>query len=699
MLQWPSPVYVYDFDNNKFLKKFDDVKSAKRYVLAHDDNDLVIVFDKLINIKKDLPNRWVYSNVDTFDLPLTKLDLWLPKTLRSKELLADLPPGMLEYLVLTAKKAYYNTSEPIMTDAQFDKIELMLKRVFPRSTALKVGAEVEDKVAQNEGGVAPEKAELPYYMGSMNKLKDSVENFKQVGPFVITDKMDGISLEYADVKGTARLFTRGDGNVGQDVTYLLPLLSLPKLLKSQAVRGELQFSKSAFKKYANQFKNSRNMMSGMVNRKSMSNELKDASFVVFEQLNPRVRQSEGLLKLQAQGFTIPWYYLTKKISTKLLNDILLERKAKSKYEIDGIVVVDDAKHPLNTSGNPDWAFAFKNNAAFTSAQVVVTGVEWNVSRLGQLKPTVLFESVDLDGSSVARATGHNAKYIQDNKIGKGAVIEVVKSGGVIPYIEEVITKARKADMPTVPWDWDKTKTNAIERSGTSKNQAVTQLAFALRQLGIENIGVGQASMLYDLGFKTLAEVINSNVEGYLELGPKRAKELFTNLNEALEDPHPVDLMVASGLFGMGIGNTKLEALLKQYPDFATLTQKQATMLDTPKGFSTSTFEEICSTLPAFHAFLKEIGVKRSDLLLEEEKPVSTKLKGKVFLFTGVRDVALEQFITQNGGEVSSGFSKRVTHVVTKDVGTSSSKAQAARSAGIPIISLEQAYKLVGMKKG
>lgn len=697
MLKWPTEVFVYDYDAAKFVRAFDDVKRAKRFIVANSETELVLTFAKLTNIKRELPFRWVYSNAEEFDLPTVKLDEWLAKTLRSKAKTDDLPMGMIEFLVLEAKRAYYNTANPIMSDAQFDRIEALLKKHYPRSTALKVGADVETDTpaAQNEGGVAPEKVDLPYYMGSMNKMKDGVEGFKYVGPYVVTDKMDGISLQYTHDGKTARLYTRGNGSIGQDVTHLLKVLKLPKLSPNQAVRGELQFSKAAFKKYAKVFKNSRNMMSGMVNRKSISSELADASFVVFEQLNPRVKQSAALAKLEAQGFTVPWYQVMNTLTTKTLNTLLLDRKAHSPYEIDGLVITDDAKHPINKSGNPEWAFAFKSNAAFTTAEVTVVEVEWNVSRLGQVKPTVVFEPVELDGVTVSRATAHNAKYIVDNKIGPGAVLEVVRSGGVIPYIESVVKKSRRAQLPKLDWEWDKTGVNIIEKSGTSKNQKVTQLAFALKQLGVENVGIGQAALLYDLGITDIAELIAAKPTSYESIGPGRAKELFVNLKNALDDAHPVDLMVASGVFGMGIGSTKLESLLKQYPKFATLTQKQATLLDVPKGFSTQTYEDLCTQLPEFHAFLKRIGVKRSDMELEEVKLKSSKLNGKTFLFTGFRDADLEEAITENGGSVASGFSKSVTHLVVKDVGSSSSKAQAARKAGIPIITQAQARKMVG----
>jgi NAD-dependent DNA ligase len=94
-----------------------------------------------------------------------------------------------------------------------------------------------------------------------------------------------------------------------------------------------------------------------------------------------------------------------------------------------------------------------------------------------------------------------------------------------------------------------------------------------------------------------------------------------------------------------------------------------------------------------------VDVDKADLEMEQVKPVSNKLAGKIFLFTGVRDASLEEVIVKNGGQVVGGFSSKVTHLVVKDLGTSSSKAQAAQKAGIPIITLDQAWKLTGTKKG
>lgn len=695
MLKWPTPVYVYDLEKQRFLREFENTRLAIRYMLANTEVELGLVFYKLDNIKKLLPKAWVFSNQTEIEFPLVKVDVWLEKTIRSKKQVEALPVGLLEYIVLEAKRAYYNTPEPIMTDSQFDRLEALLKKKNKLSRALAVGAEIDETLEEKQVSVGPEKVELPYYMGSMNKLKSNVEKFKYPGPYCVTDKMDGISLMYANDGKNSRLYTRGNGSVGQDVSHLLSLLNLPKLKSRQAVRGELIFSKSAFKKYEKQFKNARNMMAGITNRKSISNEIKTADFVVFKQVFPVKSQSSALADLKTQGFKVVWNNTLKKLSTTELENILKERKANSPYEIDGLVIEDDNKHPVDSSGNPDYAFAFKSNSAFTSVQVQVLEVEWNISRHGQIKPTVILQPVQLDGVTVSRATAHNAKYVYDNKIGPGAILEIVRSGGVIPYIENVIKPARKPQMPKGSWTWDKTGVNVIEKTGTAKNQLVTQLSFALRQLGIENIGVGQASMLYDMGFETIADVLNADMEDYESLGPKRAQELYNAIVDIYENPDPVNLMVASGVFGMGMGELKIGALLKQYPNFATLTLKKALLLETPKGFSNSTFESICNSLPDFHAWLKEVGISKNDLVLEQEEVLSNKLKGKTFLFTGFRDKNLEEKIKQNGGEVSNTFSKKISYVVVKDKSTTSSKAQAAREANISLILPRDIEKMLG----
>lgn len=302
-----------------------------------------------------------------------------------KARIAKMTRTALEACYVVAKDAYYNTGKPIVADKVFDAIEDHIRAKWPSSPVLNmIGSSI--KLVN-----LPGKVTLPFWMGSMDKVKD-VSRFGGYDSYYATEKLDGVSLLYVNDKGTAKLYTRGDGRVGQDVSHLLPVMKLPKLKAGQAVRGELIMSKTSFKKFAKEFKNARNMIAGMANAKEASPNLKATDFVAFEMLAPRMKPSDALASMKRQGFKTPWGKAVKDLGE--LHGLLDARKKASPYEIDGLVIYDNSKaHKVNTSGNPVWAFAFKDNATNTSALVRVVEVEWNLTRHGQIKPVIIVEPV------------------------------------------------------------------------------------------------------------------------------------------------------------------------------------------------------------------------------------------------------------------------------------------------------------------
>jgi DNA ligase (NAD+) len=140
---------------------------------------------------------------------------------------------------------------------------------------------------------------------------------------------------------------------------------------------------------------------------------------------------------------------------------LVEFKQDSPYEIDGIIVQADIKYTRNTSGNPDYAFAFKILSEV--AETTVINVEWNISKWGALKPRVEIEPVELAGVLITYATGFNAKFIKDNEIGPGSRILITRSGDVIPYILKILTRT-EADMPTIEYVWNETGVDIISEN-------------------------------------------------------------------------------------------------------------------------------------------------------------------------------------------------------------------------------------------
>ena len=304
------------------------------------------------------------------------------------------------------------------------------------------------------------KVNLPYPMGSMDKIKPDTNALsswtsKYSGPYVLSCKLDGVSGLYTTEGKEPKLYTRGDGKVGQNISHIIPFLRLPKA-KGITIRGEFIIPKALFDtKYKEKFANPRNMVAGIINQKTINEAIKDLHFVAYEVMKPELKPSEQMAFLSTLNVEIVLYKVEAKITNELLSKTLLEWRHNYPYEIDGIIVTNDKLYERKP-GNPEHSFAFKMVLSDQVAEAKVVDVIWAASKDGYLKPRVQIEPINLGGVRIEYATGFNGAFIKDNKIGVGATIELIRSGDVIPYIRKVIVPADKAKMPAVPHKWNDT---------------------------------------------------------------------------------------------------------------------------------------------------------------------------------------------------------------------------------------------------
>jgi NAD-dependent DNA ligase len=372
--------------------------------------------------------------------------------------LESLSQSYLAGMITVANANYYNDKGGLMTDNEYDIVKEYLVKKYPKNQALEqIGAPVEDRVRN--------KVNLPYEMWSMDKIKpdtNALSNWMKTykGPYVISCKLDGVSGLYTTEGDTPKLYTRGDGKVGQDISFLLPSLKLPKS-KGLVVRGEFIIPKKVFEEnYAQTFANPRNLVSGIVNAKKADEKAMDLHFIAYEVIQPSLKPSEQMKKLKESGLEVVQYESRDSLSNDSLSDILVDWRTQHQYEIDGIIVTDDAIHP-RISGNPDHAFAFKMILSDQKAEAKVVDVLWSPSKDGYLKPRLRIEPIRLGGVTIEYATGYNAKFIEDNKIGIGAAVEIIRSGDVIPKILAVTVPAEKAKMPVESYSWNETHVDIL----------------------------------------------------------------------------------------------------------------------------------------------------------------------------------------------------------------------------------------------
>ena len=625
------------------------------------------------------------------------------------EILPELTVDQIEKVIKMSSESYYNSGVNLISDEYFDVLKDKLKELDPKSAVLRqIGA---PPVATKEKKI------LPYWMGSMDKIKtDNEKALKKwlsqyTGSYLISDKLDGISCLLTITNGDTNLYTRGDGKVGQKITFLLDLvnMSIDKLLKQKiknvAIRGELIMSKDNFKKYSNVMSNSRNMVGGIVNSKPESINKKhaaDVDFVAYEIIEPYELPLDQMRILKKWNLNVVYHDLYNDIDLNILDTILQKRKKKSLYEIDGIIVTDNNKHPRNKSGNPSYSFAYKGKTE--TANVKVIDVLWKPSKDGILVPTVLFEKVRLSQADLQMATGFNAKFIVDNKIGPGSIIRIVRSGDVIPYIMAVVKPAKHPSLPDpedLEYEWDDNGVNIILLNPADNETVIIQrLTKFMRYIGVDNLSEGIVTRLVKAGYDTIPKMITLTVDDFMSVeGFQKtlAKKLYNNLQNALDDLDLLTLMAASNVFGRGFGERKIKKILDSYPnivdEYSAKTHKkwEAKLMDL-EGFDIITVDSFLSALPDFQKFYKNI-IKIIDV-----KPYVLKVKtGGIFknqtvVFTGFRNKQWQDFIEEEGGRVSSSASKNTTLLVYKDGEESSSKYQTAKKLGIATMSQSEFSK-------
>jgi len=614
--------------------------------------------------------------------------------------LEPLPENVLNNIIELTNKEYYN-NHPLLTDNEYDIIKEYIANKYPKNTTIqKIGAPIQGK----------NKVKLPYNMPSMDKIKPdsgALTNWtaKYSGPYVLSCKLDGVSgLYVSSHKGEYKLYTRGDGHIGQDISQLISTLRLPQIPQGMAVRGEFILPKKIFaEKYAAEFANARNLVSGIINRKTPDEKAADLHFVAYEIIEPSVKPSIQMTTLEREGFRVVQHRLAETISNTSLSDLLVEWRKTYDYEIDGIIVTNDAIHE-RTIGNPDHAFAFKMVLSDQLAEAKVVDVIWEASKAGYLKPRVRIEPIQLGGVKIEYATGFNGKFIEDNRIGIGAVIMMVRSGDVIPYIKSVTTPAEKSKMPSVPYIWNKTHVDILlENPHEDTGVQEKNITLFFTTLEVDGLAKGNVHKIYESGRKTVADILKmtaadfENIDGFKE---KTAKKLFQGIQEKVAAASLLDIMVASGKMGRGLGERKIRPILSAYPDILTSVedpQEKEARLHGIAGIGPENSREFVKNIPSFLDFLRTCGLEgklQGGPPVTESVPVTkgnidSPLSGKKIVMTKVRDKDIISFMTKVGATLEDTMKKDTFVLIVKAKEDTSNKTEYAVKNGIPIMTVEE----------
>jgi DNA ligase (NAD+) len=648
-----------------------------------------------------------------------KIKEFIKEIIENLSKLDELDEEEYSKLIKYLQKAYFNKNISLVSDKLFDYMKENYETKFKKKI-IDVGAPIKKN-----------KIKLPHYMGSLDKIKPAMSEFtkwvsKYSGPYVLSYKLDGISALVHKIDNKIFMYTRGNGVYGQDISHVLEHINInTSLLKNNdAIRGELIISKKNFEIIKDKMANARNAVSGIINTKNPDKEmLKLIDYVAYWVIEPELKQSEQMKYIKKKDINMVDYINIKQMTVDFLSEMLIKGRKEYKYEIDGVVVIDDSKIYTQIEGeNPDYGFAFKQVLTDQIAETIVVDVLWDISKDGYLKPKIKIETVELLGSEINYATAFNAKYIYDNNIGPGSVIKIIKSGDVIPYIYEIKTPSEsgKPKMPSIKYKWNETNVDIIAQDLDEENMIkiiIKKLLYFFESLDIKFMGEGMITKFVEAGYDDLWKILSadkdklSNIDG---LGNKSVNKIYESINDGIKNRYIYDLMAASQIFGRGIGAKKFKLIIDIYPNIIEIFNKEGyenalKLINSVNGFEKKTSIKVVDNLKSFETWLNNLLKIKKDALFKinknvnslendtELKKYSEKIKeyiNKTIVFTGFRDKDVEIILEKLGTKITNSISKNTDILIASNPDENTAKINKAKELNVKIISKEQFYKLI-----
>ena len=637
------------------------------------------------------------------------------ETFKSKgfSALESLTKADLNSIVRVANKQYHaflqTNTPPIFTDHEFDIVKEYLEKKHPDASALK---EIGSEIAHTK-----QKVTLPVNMPSMDKIKPDTDALhawtkKYTGPYVLSCKLDGVSGLYYTLNGESKMYTRGDGTIGQDITGLLKHIYIPQV-SGVIIRGEFIIKKYIFERhYKETASNIRNMVAGIINQKKPDMaKTQSVDFVAYEVIEPAMPPSQQMAFLKANGFTTVQHTTCTKLTNSALSELLVKWREQYEYEIDGVIVSNDAMY-TRTPTNPKHAFAFKMVISDQLAETQVTDVIWTPSKDGYLKPRVRVNPVKINGVTIEYATGFNGQYISQNKIGVGAVIQLVRSGDVIPYIKAVIVPAQTAKMPEVPYTWTDTKIDVLLANKDEDPVVLEKRITAFfTGLEVEGLSSGNVKRIIQAGHNTVAKILQMTISDFLEVEgfqEKMASKICSSIHTQIDKAGIVKLLAASNQMGRGMGERKLKPIFETYPLILTskgTDYEKEVRLQQINGIGKENARVFVENIGNALAFLEDCNlmhkIPREAQQMQTQQTNSQQtsqqthtqntehaLYGKTVVFTGFREKTLMSMLEEDYKvNFASSITKHTFVVVVKTDTETNAKIDKAKSMNIHVMTI------------
>lgn len=602
-------------------------------------------------------------------------------------------------LYIKAKIAYYNSGKPIITDAQFDRLEDWITKKDPAWPELtKTGISIDGK---------KQEVKLPFYMPSLNKFyPDEASKLWDKLPkediYIYMAKLDGCSvlLEYEDGK-PVRLTTRGNGDFGKDISFLIPYLNLHTIKDAayHAFRCEAILRRDDYQKYKNEFDNPRNMVSGLLNRRQYHPAFKDIKFIVLGEYNNTLEK--GLIFAAKQGLDVVYY----KKALPHKENLYLQVFKNSYFDADGVVIsTPDFSYLYSSSEKPKKGiFAYKINAKTSEVDATVVNVIWQISAFGRLIPKIKIKPVIVQGAKVTYVACHNAQWLKDHKIGPGAIIKIIRSGEVIPKIVSVSKPAEQVALPEIPFYQNGVhfyqKIDTDESYIKSILRCLNQLQIdAVKEKTIEKIYTKYNTYFIDKqpidGLISLLNRKNLLIEFKSDFGNKLGLIIYNNLNKVLEEKHTIiEWMMATMAFDAGVGVKRLKAVndaqsLESMKSWSSDAIKAK--LSTIKSIGSVLVDQIAEGLVKFYQWYANYENLILFKSINKEANIIGPMSNVNITFTGYRNTNQEKAILGLGGKIVN-FSNHTTWLLYKPDGKRSTKIAKAGDKAITWDELTNKY--------
>lgn len=622
----------------------------------------------------------------------------------------------------------YRAGLPEVSDARYDALVEELRKISPNDEFFKSGV-VEQATDRME--------DLPVPMYSLEKVKEIKEirawltKMKNSGckRIVITPKFDGISLVVNEHQQQA--WTRGDGvqgqrsdkhfskmikGLGHDIDYIR--LNLPK----EITWGEAICSKSSFQyavEHGAPYKNARNMVAGLFNSPTgYENEaINSVTYVRYgydDNTLDKVEQIDILNRLFGNTTVYDVYCVEDLLEldhtelTELLDRIF--QYFGKKYKIDGLVVDVNESDVRNTLGrlsnnNPAYAVAIKRENWQQDYRTEVIGIEWGVSKDGILNPVIHVQPVEMDGATVSRVTGYNAKYMIENHIAEGSDIGIVRSGDVIPkHIRTYGWKTHnqvnllKMVCPSCGGQvsWDDTHTELVCSNPYCKEKNISRIVYFFRTMGCEGFDDPTIRRMYENGYHCIVSLLCLQTEDWQNIfGQKRGLLIGEEIQRMKSRERGLaQVMTARNMFKGVIGEKVAQLILDNEPAIACLVASGEKI---DNDLANALVGELClikgvgrESAWAFVRGLADFNRDNSVFWEQFYTYISTPQKkvadNQMFVcMTGFRSAELEQALKDQGHEVLSSVTGKCTVLVVADLNSKSSKMQKAQKMGIRIV--------------